>query len=128
MKFYVVAAFTRENHLPGTLYPLLTILLVLSGVQAAESVSTTITCSSCTPHSSTPDMVTRSALPTISCSEKPLTVVTDESWSSSMPSGAAAPTGSMPSSTPSPAVPVNGASSNKMVFQSHLASAIQQVR
>ncbi|KAH7258474.1 hypothetical protein FSOLCH5_007423 [Fusarium solani] len=97
MKFYVVAA-----------------LALLSGAQAAESVSTTVTCSSCPSHSSTPDMVTRSALPTISCSEKPLTVVTDESWSSSMPSGAAAPTGSMPASTPSPAVPANGASSNKM--------------
>ncbi|RSM14383.1 hypothetical protein CEP52_001493 [Fusarium oligoseptatum] len=89
-------------------------LTLLSGAQAAESVSTTITCSSCTPHSSTPDMVTRSALPTISCTEKPLTVVTDDSWSSSMSSGAAAPTGSMPASTPSPAVPVNGAGSNKM--------------
>ncbi|KAM0435870.1 hypothetical protein ACHAPT_002761 [Fusarium lateritium] len=94
MKFYTVAA-----------------LVLLSGVQAAETVSTTVTCSSCPPHSSTPDMVTRSALPTISCTEKPLTVVTDESWSSS---GAAAPTGSMPASTPSAAVPVNGASSNSM--------------
>ncbi|KAL2681101.1 hypothetical protein Neosp_008704 [[Neocosmospora] mangrovei] len=93
MKFYAVAA-----------------LALLSGVQAAESVSTTVTCSSCPSHSSTPDMVTRSALPTVSCSEKPLTVVTDASWSS----GAAAPTGSMPVATPSATVPVNGASSNKM--------------
>ncbi|KAJ4319261.1 hypothetical protein N0V84_006452 [Fusarium piperis] len=97
MKFYVAIAIS-----------------FLSGAQAAESASTTVTCSGCPPHSSTPDMVTRSALPTISCTEKPLSIITDESWSSSLSSGVSAPTGSMPASTPSPVVPVNGASSNNM--------------
>ncbi|KAF4339641.1 hypothetical protein FBEOM_6424 [Fusarium beomiforme] len=82
-------------------------LAVLSGVYAADSASTTITCSECPSAVTTPDIVTRSALPTTSCTEKPLTVISNTMGGG----GAAAPTGSGAASTPS-AVPVSGASIN----------------
>ncbi|KAF4420560.1 hypothetical protein F53441_14379 [Fusarium austroafricanum] len=88
---------------------IITTLAVLSGVHAADSASTTITCSSCPSAVTTPDMVTRSALPTTSCTEKPLMVVSNTKGAS----GAAMPTGSGAGSTPSAQVPVSGAS-NKM--------------
>ncbi|KAF5002124.1 hypothetical protein FGRMN_607 [Fusarium graminum] len=95
MKFFAVAA-----------------LAVLSGVNAAESVSTTITCSSCPSAVTKPDIVTRSALPTTSCTAPALTVVSNTKGSS----GAAAPTGanSGAASTPTAQVPVNAAGVNKM--------------
>ncbi|KAJ4265117.1 hypothetical protein NW762_005363 [Fusarium torreyae] len=107
MKFFAVAA-----------------LAVLSGVHAADSVSTTITCSGCPSAVTTPDMVTRSALPTTSCTEKPLTVVSNTKGGA----GAAAPTGSGSGSgsgaaaTPSAQVPVSGAS-NKMGSVGGVAAA-----
>ncbi|PTD04868.1 hypothetical protein FCULG_00000294 [Fusarium culmorum] len=61
-----------------------------------------------------PDIVTRSALPTVSCTDKPLKIVTDTKGASS---GMAAPTGSDSGSAPmyTPTqVPVSGASANKM--------------
>ncbi|KAF4980021.1 hypothetical protein FZEAL_3883 [Fusarium zealandicum] len=95
MQFYIVAA-----------------LALLSGVQAAGSESTTITCSGCPPASTAPDMVTRSALPSSSCTAKALTVVTNTGTAGG--NGAAMPTGgSMPASTPTASVvPVNGANGN----------------
>ncbi|KAM0562293.1 hypothetical protein ACHAPJ_001980 [Fusarium lateritium] len=109
MKFFAVAA-----------------LAVLSGVHAADSVSTTITCSGGCPSAvTTPDMVTRSALPTISCTEKPLTVVSNTKGGAGA-AGAAAPTGSGSGSgaaaTPSAQVPVSGAS-NKMGSVGGVAAA-----
>ncbi|KAM5345117.1 hypothetical protein ACJ41O_010979 [Fusarium nematophilum] len=57
-------------------------------------------------------MVTRSALPTSSCTDPALTVVPEDT--ASVSSGAAMPTGSMPSSTPTAVVPVNGAAGNSI--------------
>ncbi|KAF4466333.1 hypothetical protein FALBO_6811 [Fusarium albosuccineum] len=93
MKFSIVAA-----------------LALVASVQAADS--TTVTCPDCPAVSSTPDIVTREPLPTTSCTEKPLTVITGGAEAPSMSSGAAMPTGSMPGETPS-AVPVSGASGIK---------------
>ncbi|KAG5755639.1 hypothetical protein H9Q69_003397 [Fusarium xylarioides] len=90
-------------------FTIIAALAVLSGVHAAESASTTITCSSCPSAVTTPDIVTRSALPTTSCTEKPLTVVSLTKGGS----GAAAPTGSGAASTPTAQVPVSGASIKK---------------
>ncbi|KAF4962161.1 hypothetical protein FSARC_9735 [Fusarium sarcochroum] len=110
MKFFAVAA-----------------LAVLSGVHAADSVSTTITCPGCPSVVPTPEMVTRSALPTTSCTEKPLTVVSNTKGAA----GAAAPTGGSGSgsdsgsgaaATPSAQVPVSGAS-NKMGSVGGVAAA-----
>ncbi|PNP81633.1 hypothetical protein FNYG_04659 [Fusarium nygamai] len=90
-------------------FTIIAALAVLSGVHAAESASTTITCSSCPSAVTTPDIVTRSALPTTSCTEKPLAVVS----MAKSGSGAAAPTGSGAASTPTAQVPVSGASIKK---------------
>ncbi|UZP40685.1 hypothetical protein NXS19_008501 [Fusarium pseudograminearum] len=54
MKFFVVAS-----------------LAFLSGAYAES----TITCSGCPSAVTTPDIVTRSALPTVSCTDKPLKIV-----------------------------------------------------
>ncbi|KAF5006427.1 hypothetical protein FDECE_7187 [Fusarium decemcellulare] len=86
-------------------------LTILAGVQAADSMST-VTCSGCPPVSTTPDIVTREPLPTKSCTEKPLSVITNGAEAPTGSSGAAMPTGSMPGETPS-AVPVSGASGIK---------------
>ncbi|KAH7243606.1 uncharacterized protein BKA55DRAFT_575175 [Fusarium redolens] len=102
MKFTIVAA-----------------LAVLSGVHAADSASTTITCSECPSAVTTPDIVTRSALPTTSCTEKPLMVVSNTKGGG----GAAAPTGSGAASTPSAQVPVSGASVNKKGSVGGMAAA-----
>ncbi|GKU07075.1 hypothetical protein FLAG1_09963 [Fusarium langsethiae] len=97
MKFFVVSS-----------------LAFLSGAYAAESASSTVTCAGCPSAVTTPDIVTRSALPTVSCTEQPLKIVTNTKGASS---GVAAPTGSDsgsgPVSTPTQ-VPVSGASANKM--------------
>ncbi|ENH70487.1 hypothetical protein FOC1_g10012418 [Fusarium oxysporum f. sp. cubense race 1] len=90
-------------------FTIIAALAVLSGVHAADPASTTITCSSCPSAVTTPDIVTRSALPTTSCTEKPLTVVSNTKGGS----GVAAPTGSGAASTPTAQVPVSGASVNK---------------
>ncbi|CAF3478609.1 hypothetical protein SNK03_010878 [Fusarium graminearum] len=85
-------------------------LAFLSGAYAES----TITCSGCPSAVTTPDIVTRSALPTVSCTDKPLKIVTDTKGTSS---GMAAPTGSDSGSGPMPTptqVPVSGASVNKM--------------
>ncbi|KAF5017571.1 hypothetical protein F66182_10480 [Fusarium sp. NRRL 66182] len=112
MKFYVMAALAGNASLPHDALSRLwlTIYPALSGVHATASASTTITCPGCPLAVATPDIVTRSALPTMSCSEKPLTAVSG-TWASS---GVAAPTGSDAAPTPSAQVPVSGASMNKM--------------
>ncbi|KAF5596787.1 uncharacterized protein FSUBG_8742 [Fusarium subglutinans] len=105
-----------------TLIAALAAYAVLSGVHAADSVSTTITCSSCPSAVTTPDIVTRSALPTTSCTEKPLTVVSMTKGGS----GAAASTGSGATSTPTQ-VPVSGASINKKGSVGGMAAAAVMV-
>ncbi|RGP75126.1 hypothetical protein FLONG3_5810 [Fusarium longipes] len=99
MKFFVVAS-----------------LAFLSGAYAADSASTTITCTAgCPTAATTPDIVTRSDVPVVSCTEKPLKVITEAKSASS---GVAAPTGSDSgsgsASTPAAQVPVSGASGNKI--------------
>ncbi|KAF5644988.1 uncharacterized protein FTJAE_2612 [Fusarium tjaetaba] len=101
-------------------FTLIAALAVLSGVHAAESASTTITCSSCPSAVTTPDIVTRSALPTTSCTEKPLTVVSMTKGGS----GAAAPTGSGAASTPTAQVPVSGAGIKKGSVGGMAAAAV----
>ncbi|EGU75010.1 hypothetical protein FOXB_14482 [Fusarium oxysporum f. sp. conglutinans Fo5176] len=109
MKFTIIAALAAYA--------------VLSGVHAADPASTTITCSSCPSAVTTPDIVTRSALPTTSCTEKPLTVVSNTKGGS----GAAAPTGSGAASTPTAQVPVSGASINKKGSIGGMAAAAAMV-
>ncbi|KAF5709357.1 hypothetical protein FMUND_10123 [Fusarium mundagurra] len=101
-------------------FTIIAALAVLSGVHAAESASTTITCSSCPSAVTTPDIVTRSALPTTSCTEKPLAVVSMTKGGS----GAAAPTGSGADSTPTAQVPVSGASTKKGSVGGMAAAAV----
>ncbi|CAG7562781.1 unnamed protein product [Fusarium equiseti] len=97
MKFYVAAS-----------------LAFLSGAYAAESASTTVTCSSCPSAVTTPDIVTRSDPPKVSCTGKPLMVVsnTESGSGAAMPTGSGA--GSGPASTPGAQVPVSGAAGNKV--------------
>lgn len=85
----------------------------------------TITCSGCPSRITTADLVTREPLPTPTkpCTDAPFTIVTNGASSSNMPSGTAKPTDSKPDTTPS-AVPVSGASSNKMVGVGALAAAV----
>ncbi|KAM0444328.1 hypothetical protein ACHAPV_010325 [Trichoderma viride] len=74
-------------------------LSALYGVEAATE--STITCSSCTPPSSTNDIVTRSAVPTPSCSGASFTIIPNKSGAGSSAveptgSGTAAPTATVP--------------------------------
>ncbi|EWG46173.1 hypothetical protein FVEG_06738 [Fusarium verticillioides 7600] len=101
-------------------FTIIAALAVLSGVHAADSASTTITCSSCPSAVKTPDIVTRSALPTTSCTEKPLAVVSMNKGGS----GAAAPTGSGAASTPTAQVPMSGASIKKGSVGGMAAAAV----
>ncbi|KAG5665362.1 hypothetical protein KAF25_009487 [Fusarium avenaceum] len=100
-------------------------LAVLSGAYAAESASTTITCPECHAAATQPDIVTRSALPTTSCTAMPLTVVTNTKGGS----GAAAPTGAGTgaASTPTAQVPVNAAGANKVSGGVAVAAALAAV-
>ncbi|KAL4724751.1 hypothetical protein ACLX1H_008196 [Fusarium chlamydosporum] len=97
MKFYVIAG-----------------LAFLSGAYAADSVSTTITCSSCPSAVTTPDIVTRSDPPTTSCTEKPLMVISNTEGGSGVAAPTGSDSGSGSASTPGAQVPVSGASANKM--------------
>ncbi|KAM0191948.1 hypothetical protein ACHAPA_006766 [Fusarium lateritium] len=99
-------------------------LAVLSGVYAAESAST-IVCPECHAAATTPDIVTRSALPTTSCTAPALTVVTNTKGGS----GAAAPTGAGTgaASTPTAQVPVNAAGINKVSGGVAAAAALAAV-
>ncbi|KAM0233177.1 hypothetical protein ACHAPO_007254 [Fusarium lateritium] len=95
MKFFVVASAA-----------------LLSGAYA-ESASTTVTCAGCPTAVATPEMVTRSALPTVSCTDKPLKIVTNTKGASGVAAPTGSDSGSEPAATPTQ-VPVSGASANKM--------------
>ncbi|KAL3961347.1 hypothetical protein ACCO45_002870 [Purpureocillium lilacinum] len=91
----------------------------LTALTTVRATGSTVQCSACPPASSTPDIVTRSALPSTPCTAPPLTVI---SGGTGMPSGVptsgvASPTGS---GTPpvSTLPPVAGASNG------HVSGAI----
>ncbi|KAH6652370.1 hypothetical protein BKA67DRAFT_538185 [Truncatella angustata] len=59
-----------------------------AGAHASANTSTTVVCSACPSHASTPDIVTRSPVPTVSCTAAPLTVISSTVSSSNATSHA----------------------------------------
>lgn len=98
--FYLIAAFSGKC-LQGSRYIerkepvrlLLTQRAAFSSIEAA-TVSTVI-CSGCQPVSSTPDIVTRSPLPSTSCTAPVLTAVFSMPTSITMHTNSAAPSSSV---------------------------------